>query len=596
MPFIPDKKGFVSDKPIKKAPISQPNPLAALAVKFGIKLFGRGPEEAKEKAKKFIEKGAEFMGTKFFGQGIGLTIARTPILGDLFAPEVRGLEKRITNGTASIDELKAYADIYGNAPSNQQIIGSALKTGAGLLSAGKNPNVFLEGATTGMQAFLRGAITALPQGMVISGMTGFGDALEQEKSAQDIIDEGLTSTIVGGILSGVLGGVFARKQFLAPKKAEELKNKAIRAYQKGLRITRQKYREKATKIIPELLEENWWGTRQKLYDKAKQGLELTFEEYQKLGELQGTIQIQGLEDEIRNMMEKLETPTGRVISISKTKHNTLQNLLDDIKSLKGEINPTKEQLDRGLVFLKRDLINKFSVTGRNIPEMSKFIEGVDISQVKTIEDARDIIEYQIPQKYKNNPDVLKSIREAIETVDTQFFELDPKVRQQTLRELAKTYGGALYETRKAQKTIEESAKLSQLKKVDGAIRELLNTENPTYAQINKVHHLNSELYDILHETAEKEGWKKWLGFTRVVATATGVSAGAGVGGLKGAIIGGIVLPGVASIFESTWFNTLSATRKWQMAKKLMELPMKDLPRYISLLARGVPEVISDFTK
>ena len=183
MPFIPDKPtGFVSDKP-KEEPKEKTLKEKSLKEKifaFG-KKFLKSPyvelsEKEKEKTRKIMEKGAEFIGTKYFGQGIGLTIARTPILGDLFAPEVRALEKRIIDNTASIDELEAYADIYGNAPSNMQIIGSALKTGASLLSVGKSPNVFLEGATTGIQAFLRGALTAMPQGKVISGMAGFGNA------------------------------------------------------------------------------------------------------------------------------------------------------------------------------------------------------------------------------------------------------------------------------------------------------------------------------------------------------------------------------------------------------------------------------------
>lgn len=69
----------------------------------------------------FIEKANEFLGTANLAKGTGIALAR-------LTPEVRRLEYKISNGTASNADLEAYQSIIGEAPSNKEIIGSAIST------------------------------------------------------------------------------------------------------------------------------------------------------------------------------------------------------------------------------------------------------------------------------------------------------------------------------------------------------------------------------------------------------------------------------------------------------------------------------------
>lgn len=90
--------------------------------------------QAKTSQKGFVEKSSDFLAMTNFAKGIGLSAARTPIIGDILAPEVRALQKKIDSGTATDAELEAYNDIYEkSAPTNKQIIGSALSTAANFI-------------------------------------------------------------------------------------------------------------------------------------------------------------------------------------------------------------------------------------------------------------------------------------------------------------------------------------------------------------------------------------------------------------------------------------------------------------------------------
>lgn len=382
-----------------------------------------------------------------------------------------------------------------------QVMGEALVTGASLLPAAKVGQITK--AKTATQAFISGAKAVAPAGAVIGATTGVGEALRNEDTLRESFERVAISTVSGAVTSALFGGLFAKKQFNAPIKASKLREKAIKSYQSGLSVTKEKYKQKSKKIIPELLDRGWWGSRKKLMDKAQKGLTLNRKQYQALGELQGVVETDGLTTLIREEMEKLTTPAGRVISVNRSKHKALKDLLEDVISLQA---------------------------GDEIGTMAS---------------------------------------------------------QQTLRELAGDYGEALYETRKSFKTISDSATLSQVKKVDSEIRTLLNTKNPKFEAINKVYHVNSELYDVLQETAQRQGGQKWLSLTRILTFGFGLTTGRT---LEGAVAGGLGLPAAAAVLNSSWFRTLSATHKWKLADKLMKMSSKELPKMIALLARGGVEI------
>lgn len=442
-----------------------------------------------QKATSALKGVSDFIGTTKLAEGLGLTAFK------YFSPEGKSLVKNVESGKANTEELKAYYDIFGNAPTAKQTVGSALQTATSFMPAGKIGKAAT--AKSGLQAFGKGFAKAAVPTAAVGGAYSAGQAMTEEKGTKDILKSAAVGGAVSGIISGTIGGLFAKKQFDAPKKTMELRDKAIEQYQRGLQVTKEKYKEKSSKIVPKLLDEGMWGTFSNLKKKAASGVALSMDEYKKLGELKGIADTTGIEDIIAKEMKKYVTPGGTVVSVNKAKYKMLQAISDDIKSLKA----------------------------------------------------------------------------------------DDVVYNEELRNLAQQYGNVLYESRKAMKTINDSATLSQVKKVDGAIRELLNTTNPEYAKINKIYHLNSELQDILMETAQRKGGQKWISLTKLITGGFGGAVGSPFG-VQGAVIGSLGLGGIASILESTWFNTFNALQKWRLADKISKLPMQDMPKIINFVAAG----------
>lgn len=417
----------------------------------------------------------------------------------------------------------------------KQIIGDALGVVADIASAGvygklakgAETGKLLKGAPkiaptakTAFEAIKQGAIKGAEQGAIFGGVYGVSGALQENEDLGEIMKKTLIGGATGGVIGGVVGGIANRKNIVP----EELRRQAIEKYKLGLRASKEKFKERADKIIPELLDTKVWGTKKTLLEKADKGIKLSLEEYEELGKLKGMIStkglINGIDDEIAKMGKEIVEPeTGekifRAFSTNEEKVNTLRKLKADIVAL----------------------------------------------------DALD--------KVKDN-----------------------QVYQQELRELAQFYGTDLYESRKAMKTINDSKTLSQIKKVDGAIRELLNTNNPEYAKINEVYHRNSELYDILQETAKRES--SGLGVKRIVqtlGTLIGVGAGVASGNISWAIGGGVAMGSLLAILNSTWWNTLRAVQKNNLAEKLLEKGASQIPNWLMMIERqgikAVEELLAD---
>lgn len=394
--------------------------------------------------------------------------------------------------------------------STKKILGEALGVAVDIASFGtfgaatKAPVVAKTTTEAMKQGFIRGAVKSAPIG------AGFGaaSAMQDDEDLGGIISRTLTSGAVSGVIGGALEGVASRKQ-IDPK---VLRQEAIAQYKRGLQATKEKMKEKSEKIIPELLDEGWWGTRKKLLERAEKGIALAQDEYEKLGELKGVVDSDGIVDRIHKEMEKLGTRTigddgetvFRVFSVNEKKVKALQKLKADILATQA-----------------------YDDLGRS------------------------------------------------------------SSAQQELRELAQAYGDKLYDSRKSFKTIADSDVLSQVKKVDGMIRELLNTENPEYAKINELYHLNSELADVLIETANRKGFRGLFGWNRLLETVAGSFAsgvGAMVANLPGAITAGIAVPAIIEIANSTWWNTWRAVQKNRLAEKLLEKGVTEQARLLRLIA------------
>jgi hypothetical protein len=416
-------------------------------------------------------------------------------------PEYQKTAKQIFGEGAGVALDVLSAGTYGNAA-------KGAKTGQLLTKAQQASNFVKPVYKSAGQAFVKGAIKEAPRGAAFGAGFGISQSMQENEDTEEIIKSGVSGGITGGIISGLISGFSARNKHLQPAKAEDLKQKAIAQYQRGLNSGKEKYKAMGDKIIPDLLKEERWGTFRGLMKKADEGIELAAKDYETLGQLQGEIGTSGLLDKIDDKMKAMLRPDGTVISIKQSSFSELQKLKDDILAYNSK----------------------------------SWIAG-----------------------------------EAVETVTAE---------QQKLRELAENYGKELYDTRKAMKTINDSKTLSQVKMVDGAIRELLNTKNPKYEAINKIYHLNTALKDILIDTAQRKDSHKIINIVRAMTGTGGAGIGAAVfGGLPGAIITGMSFTAMAEILNSTWWNTMRAVQKNNLAEKLLQKSSEDLAPTILFLAR-----------
>ncbi len=230
-----------------------------------------------------------------------------------------------------------------------QIVGEAAGVAVDILSAGQYGKyvkgaksfrllkgvvpaaaIAAKGARTGVQAFLRGAAAEAPQRLIGGAVSAGAFALQEGEKGAEVGKRAVTGGIFNVVLGGLMEGVSARTQFSAPAKAKALQQKAIVRYKKALGATKEKYKIKAGKIAPELMDRNWWGTRQNLLKKAEEGIKLSAKEYAKIGELQGVIEIDGLMGAILKEMDGYLRPDGTIKSIHKTRYKALEGLLDDI--------------------------------------------------------------------------------------------------------------------------------------------------------------------------------------------------------------------------------------------------------------------------
>ena len=437
-------------------------------------------------------------------------------------------------------------DLYpALSKTNWQVAGDILGTTVDLLSAGTYGNLMPAGsksaklgaefglsatkgvteiikptAKTAFEAIKQGAVKGVITGGATGGAFGLAGALQDDEDLGGVIKKTLIGAGTGAVISGIVGGVVNRKNI----DPEVLKQQALEQYKLGLRATKEKFKEKADKIIPELLDAKEWGTRKTLLEKADKGIKLSMEDYKKLGELKGMVSSEGL----------------------------LQGIDDNIAKLGKEVvDPTTGE----------KVFRAFSINEEKVGALKKL--------------KADIVALDAFDKVKDN-----------------------QVYQQELRELAQFYGTDLYESRKAMKTINDSKTLSQVKKVDGAIRSLLNTNNPEYSKINEVYHRNSELYDILQETVQRES--SGLGVKRILqtlGTVIGVGAGVASGNITMAVGGGVAMGSMLAILNSTWWNTLRAVQKNNLAEKLLEKGASQLPQWLVVIERqgikAVNEILTD---
>jgi hypothetical protein len=226
-------------------------------------------------------------------------------------------------------------------------------------------------------------------------------------------------------------------------------------------------------------------------------------------------------------------------------------------------------------------------------ELGDMIDNMDMGKMDDVDEYLRTIkqiakEYLKPKPISVNSSKigqLKKIRADIEAL--RIYNQPNNAYQEDLRQLAQDYGDVVYETRKSIKTVDDNNTLSQVRKLDTAIRDLLNTNNPEYAKINKIYTLNSRLFDILDETAKRREARPLVSWFNAIVGSGGATVGGTTGGFIGgpvgstigSLTGGSLAVGLTSMLNSTWYNTMRAVQKTKLAEKLLEVGSLEAAKY-----------------
>ncbi len=506
---------------------------------------------------------------------------------------------------------------YGNAAKGAQtgkllvkgkmsgVLAKALPTGASTAFQKTIPT-----ATSKVAAFGKGFIEGAKEAVPLGASYGAASSMQADEDLPTILKKAFGSSVISGVIGGTLSG-FANMKNVSP---ETLKKEAVESYKRGLNATKEKYKEQADKIIPDLLDEKAWGTKKQLIKKAESGIKLSNEEYAKLGELEGTVNTDGLlskiDDEISNYSQGGRAFTEKTTSVQ----STIDNHLATAKQILADPDMAKQVKKAGgipavIADSKRNIVDQLRHNG--LDDIGDLIDNLDLGKMDSIDEYSRTLKHAVAEAMPNRPisvnvskvNQLKKLRADIEAyhLSTKPFE----AYQQDLRELAQDYGNVVYETRKSLKTVEDNGTLSQVRKIDGAIRELLNTNNPDYEKINKVYTLNSRLFDILDETAKRREARPLISWFNAVMGSSGATIGGTAGGFAagpagsavGTVAGGSLAVGLTTALNSTWFNTLRAVQKSELANKLMEVGTLNAAKYwVKLLnsqgTKAVNELLS----
>lgn len=499
---------------------------------------------------------------------------------------------------------------YGNAAKGAQtgkllITGKASKAVAKVLPVGTSAfQKTVPTATSKLAAFGKGFVEGAKTATPIGAAYGVASSAQADEDLPTILKRALTSGSISGLIGGTLSGLANMKNV----KPETLKQEAVDSYKRGLNATKEKYKEQTEKVIPDLLDEGTWGTRKQLLKKAEKGIKLSAEEYQKLGELQGTVDTDGLlqkiDDEISNYSQG-----GRAFSEKANAVNsTIDNHIATAKQILADPDIADNVVRSGgtpavIADAKKNIVAQLRANG--ITDVGDVIDNLDLSKMDDLDEYSRALKQAVTESMPQKPisvnsskiNQLKKLRDDIEAL--HLYNKPTEAYQQDLRELAQDYGNVVYETRKSIKTVDDNNTLSQVRKIDTAIRDLLNTNNPEYAKINKVYSLNSRLFDILDETAKRREARPLISWFNAIMGSTGATIGGAAGSSAGpagsavgSLAGGGLAVGLTTALNSTWFNTLRAVQKSQLADKLMEIGSLNAAKYwVQLLnSQGVKAV------
>ena len=521
-------------------------------------------------------------------------------LGNI-VPSIKKSNEQILGDAAGVATDIAAFGTYGNAAKGAEtgklLVSGPVSSAVGnvLGKAGVETSAFqktIPTATTKLAAFGKGALEGVKQAVPL----GLAYGAASSAQANDPLPTMVKKALISGSVSGVIGGALSGVANLRNVNPDALDQEAIASYKKGLAATKEKYKTTADQIIPDLLDQNVWGTRKQLIQKAEDGIKLSSAEYEKLGELQGTIDTQGIsqkiDDEIANYSQGGRAFTEKMDAID----STIANHLKTADQILNEPDMANEVAKSGgiqavLDDAKKNIVAQLEHNGMS--DAATIVDNVDTAGINSADDFMNTLKQSVADGLQPKPisvnsskiTQLQKLKGDIESL--QLYNKPTEAYQQDLRELAQDYGDTVYETRKSLKTVDDSNTLSQVRKVDTAIRDLLNTNNPDYAKINKVYTLNSRLFDVLDETAKRKEARPLISWFNAIVGSGGATAGGTAGGFiagpagstVGSLAGGSLAVGLTTALNSTWYNTLRAVQKAQLADKLTEVGSLEAAKY-----------------
>jgi hypothetical protein len=298
--------------------------------------------EVKEKS--VIEKVGDFTGLTALGKGAGLTAFR-------MSKEGKELEEKIRNGTANKYEMEAFQNIYKEAPTTKEVLGSALSTAT-------------------MFAPVASASAPLLGKVAAGAATGYAydvaGNLGKNKEGTDILKAG-TSTAVGAVLP-VLGTIIGKSLKDAPKKLEEA----------SLRLspTEKRNLAKQGKDIAQFISDNKIsGTPVERYDKIEKLYTKTEEKIGKI--VKGSKETFNRNEIIEDIMgvPQQYVSEGKVVDYDNSL-GTVEKMIETIKKNYPE-ELTAEQANN----IKRNLMsNAFSKNNTDIINSTLYNIGTILNE------------------------------------------------------------------------------------------------------------------------------------------------------------------------------------------------------------------------
>ena len=219
-------------------------------------VFGQAPQRQKY-TKPYVEpeKNPSFLGT--VARGIAQPFARFGTSAVNLGESVIDLARGDVQGAS--EALKKTRDIplYGTAKPvitgsetkseyAKKIAGTSLDIASNIVGFGAGKKIFAQGAKEGAKAlFKQGVKTGVKEGATFGAMEATGKALQDDKSAGEVIAEGTFGGLFGGTFGGILGGSSAGiKGLLAPKAMQgfsKVKDALIKTPKKKIESAREIY-------------------------------------------------------------------------------------------------------------------------------------------------------------------------------------------------------------------------------------------------------------------------------------------------------------------------------------------------------------------